>query len=354
MAGTAMGLWWGPGAHYGAGNMGVRDTFLCNGSNDWTGIVMMCDRSGDIDQAEFYWTAVLDFGTAVTWNVRIEGVDANGDPDGAAKGGCSTEVLTLGVDILASNTSSAVTFSTPATVSQGDLIALVIWPTGAPAPNVINNFTVEQGRELYGGFETFAFPYTVQSTDTGVTWAHGSMAVTMGIRYDDGSWLTPVIGDTPTLITSQVAFNSGDAPNEYGGRFQVPYAMTVVGVRFPMRFYGTIHPTVKLYDAASLELASVDIYNTPTGATNRMCYAMFGEVDLSADVNYFIGLFNNDGVTDISEAWKWTFQQDNQRGGWPFMDGLRWAHVSRTGAGAWSVDTGALPAMALCVQAMGA
>ena len=344
----AMSAWWGPAALMLDGSMGQPLSRSINGAAIVEAIKFQVDRSGTISAVQIHVSAKV--GADRTYSVRLVPL-ASGEPDisGGNYGGSSTESWTP-----AATGHHTINFASGAAVTKGDELALVIVPAGPPDPDASNYITVTLGIQGMSGAHQMTWPQPTESADSGATWSSLGAAPGIGIQYADGDWLFADLGDSPTDPNDPAlaAFHTDTTPDEVGARFQVPYAMTVAGVRFVYNATAGIHPTVHLYDSAGVELASAQIFNR-RGNGARVTYAMFGEVALAANADYYVTLTNPSTTTTIKEPYRVTVQDADQRGGLPFCDGLRWARAIRTDGGAWTVTTTELPLMALYVRSVG-
>jgi hypothetical protein len=339
-------MMWGPGVLHLSGGLGSQQVWALNSATDEACWIFRCDRDGVIDNLSFWVTAKA--GAARTWDVSIEGINATGYPDSADYGGSSPG--TLDSSLAAAGSGIQVAMGTGATVSQGDQIAVRLVPTGT-APDASNNITLRVGSPNYSGNATAPYPLTGTSINNGTSWTFNDDHPCVGIQYSDGSWVFADY-DIPGSLSSVTQFDSADSPNEYGACFTLPYAMEVFGVRLAHRGGTLIHPTITLYDSdGSTPLGSAQTWHRT--AQNRTTDALWVPVDLNASTTYYIGVTNPSAVTTIGEPWYAILDDATKRAGYPFADGERWSHATRTGAGAWTTMNLHLPMMALYVSGVG-
>ncbi|HCX20908.1 MAG TPA: hypothetical protein DHN29_03275 [Cytophagales bacterium] len=137
-------------------------TYRLDATSDEFAIIFMADKDMTVDQVVINADAGAG---APTYQVSIQGVDFDGDPDGTIKGGGSPASTDWAVSGLGLNW---VTLDNSYSVSRGDLIAIVIEDgttgTNPDGSNYID-ILVQNAQFIHDGI-----PYNVISTDTGSTW----------------------------------------------------------------------------------------------------------------------------------------------------------------------------------------
>lgn len=344
---TSARFLWGPGALYSDGSVGPRSTQLFNTANIGVAVRFTVPRAGTIVSVAFNVTAKS--GADRTIQARVVGL-TTGVPNTSLHGGSAAGTLSI-----TGTGHKTVTLATPATVAVGQQIAVRLDPSGT-APDGANNFTVQLNISGISGDDHLGWPNTCTTADAGVTWALSLGIPVLALLMGDGTYIFADLGDSPqNATTALTSYTSADTPNEYGARFQVPYAMSCVGIRMVHRAAGAaLNSTARLYDSDGSTVLGTGVHYSISGAVSpNVGYWHWPAVALSANHNYFIGLTNGSAVTAQKEPYYLTVQAVAEKPAWPMMDGSRWSHATRTGAGAWTVTATRVPLMAVVCDGVG-
>ncbi len=173
------------------------------------GKVFQVGKTGNIHKVGFRITSAT---TPNQCEVRVETVGADGLPTGTLVATNTKASFTP-----AANTWFLLTLTADAPVTYGQLVAIVIQPTGT-APSI----AVSDINGSYGG----AFPYTGRFATA--TWTMGQDMPLVATEYDDGSYpfhmqCWPIDGINNTT------FNSGTTPDEKGIAFSTPFPGVIEG-----------------------------------------------------------------------------------------------------------------------------
>lgn len=182
-------------------------TIAASGSK--VGAVFHAPKSGVIDRIR-YRTGTSS--GSPTLDVRLETV-TSGRPSGTLwASGTNAISATLG-----SNANAETTLTNPATVNQGDLIALVFaWVNGSTA--IVNCSA--------GGLVNQQFPgFYADNAGAGYV-VSAARVPNFALRYDDGTYATGLGCYWATAATTSATFSSG----EQGIRFRLPYKARVGGL----------------------------------------------------------------------------------------------------------------------------
>lgn len=278
-------------------------------------------------------------GTPPTYQISLQGVGTDGNPDGTIKGATNNalKAFTPPADATWNSTWQWLTLDETATVARGDMLAIVIaYSSGTVDGSNNSSFTTHAS---IGGSRQ-GHPYATQNA-AGVRTRSTSMPI-YGYTSASATYGRPLETITAT------AYNSGSSPNEYGLRFTIPTTwcstFKVVGIRwFGLTGGAGDSYDVELYDAdgdPGTVLQSVTIdwdYNTAVGGSSRMQELYFNEATLStlnAGSTYHVGLTANDAANGMA-VHRLTVDAAGDWEAWP--GGQHFADATRAGAGWTSV-----------------
>ncbi len=186
--------------------------------NDKQASIFQAPRAGSITAITFRTGTVT---TGATVDVRLETVNASGDPSGTLKSTTTNAsyVLVAGTD---SNQLITVTLTSAYTCTKGEMLAVVIVNPGASPGSWTLRGTV--------GGNASQLPYGDRSV-TGV-WTKNATAPSIGLKYGT---VYPKIGGlclNGGVVTAPLstAFNNTSANREAGNRFVAPAAWRVTGM----------------------------------------------------------------------------------------------------------------------------
>ena len=280
------------------------------------GVVTQAPKSGVINSIHFRLAGVVSGGTP-SMVCSIQGVDASGDPTGTDYGGSTSGSVALD----AAGVYTA-TLTTGATVTGGDVIAVVLVQSGAGSFSFARQYSTTNGE---------SFPYTVSDLSVG-TWAKSNSGwYPYVIGYDDGSFaLVPRLASTASNIGT-FTYNSGSASfQEYGLAFTPAHTMKLDGISY----WGTVNAgqnvIVTLYSGFSststMTTLTVDggVIRGPTAASRRRL--LFAEPQiLTKGTDYVIGIraggttnvtlsyFDHPSVAQMAASWMGTEYQVAKR-----------------------------------------
>lgn len=178
--------------------------------------------------------------TAADLRIRIETVNASGDPSGTlVAAGADGSVASP-----AANTWYDVTIVTPPTLTAGQLIAIVVdCPSGSPNLQIAR-ITGQSGQ----------IPYTDLFA---TSWAK-SNNLPLGALKISGSWVTTPDFVPFTTLTS-VDFDVGSSPDERGNVFTCPIDCEINGAWFSGTGSSAGAHIVRVYDASNTVLTSTTV-----------------------------------------------------------------------------------------------
>ena len=213
-------------------------------------VIFSAPKTGTIDRVCWRTSAVT---TGTDTDVRLETVDdTTGDPSGTLFG--TTTNVTQAAAGITTNTWIENTLTAGASVTKGDMIALVIAPTGTPSYNVARLLSSE----------SLVSPYTDLYTGT---WTKSASNGVCAVRYSDGTY-PYIAGVFPLSAASSVSITAAGTPDEVGNLINLPFKCSVTGLVVDTATTANISTlTAKLYDSSNNVLASkVYDYNQIQGA----------------------------------------------------------------------------------------
>lgn len=166
--------------------------------------------SGTVSKLAFYVNSVT---TSATLDARLETVDlATGAPSGSlyAAGANANFTPTVGW--------TTVTLGTPAVVTAGDLVAVLIGATGAATSVGFGDISTSDSNEQY--------PLPMRWAPS--VWSKRSERPNCALEYNDGSYAA-IAGVYAVSAVTNTAINTGTTPDEYALKFQLPFKARVSG-----------------------------------------------------------------------------------------------------------------------------
>lgn len=259
---------------FGIGFAGTSN-LLIDATGEKAAFVIEIPKTGTITSVGFLTNTVL---TSQTLRASLQTL-SGGNPTGTFYGG-STQGTQAAP---ASNTYNEVTLGTPASVTRGDRVGLVVeWDSTVGSANIA--YTGSSGG-LAGNFPNSNLFTT--------SWASNSGFPICSLGYSGTFY--PVRGCWPWSVPpTQLTFNSGSSPNEYALAFQLPFPCTASG------FWGLINPanvttddiTINLYQGttllSSLSLPAVTFQST---AGHNLGQGDFpAAINLVANTQYYLSV----------------------------------------------------------------
>ncbi len=294
---------------------------LMDASGEKTGQVFPIFRAGSIRKVHILLGTVT---TPTDTDIRIETVSAaDGNPTGTLWATNTNASLASGS--ITSGALVTVTLTADATVAAGDLIAIVVTPSGTPNYNLASASNWDSN-------VTNAFPYPVQFT---TAWSKHTVKYCIFYEYSDG-----VYGYRPdscpfTSFTTH-STGSGSTPDEVAMKFTPTVDMVVTGAWFLAGITGNFD--IILYDSdGSTALGSRSMDADQDRAATSVNHAPFtSAVTLAAGTTYYLALKPTSAsvVAFLSGNVGAAAQLDAD--GYP---GQAWHYAERTDGGVWSATT---------------
>jgi hypothetical protein len=262
------------------GGTGAFANVALDAENEALGFVCQAPKAGSIDRIGFRTAAITTGGTVTC---TIQGVSAaTGDPDGTPIGSG-----TLAIADSDDNTWKECTLGTPATVTRGQLIAVVVTVPSGFAGNLSELGTII---DWIGGWQ---FPY--QSTFQGGAWAKSLNAPCVAVRYSDETY--GPLGTMPVSALAATTFNSGSTPDERGLKFTLPFPARLSGVVLNGIYAGGA--TIKVYDSDDttvLTSLALDPEQMAGALAGPARFLLPATVSLSKNVAYRVTLLPSSGT----------------------------------------------------------
>ena len=302
-----------------------------NSTTTKNGYITMVPHTGTINNVLIRTRAVT---SSQTLKVSLQGVDANGKPDGTILGVGNSAFGTQGSLVL--DTVYTVVLGTPLAVTRGTYIAVVVEWSGTQG-----NITMAQATgTICNNFYTATFAAAAWTiTASGV-------APVVGFEYTDGFH-----GETtyPLSLITATTYNSGSTPDEIGCYINNVVDTIVCGA------YAYIDKdaacTIKLYDASDNVLeSSVLAVNNRWVNSIGFDYVHFAtNVTLYKNTVYRLTLLPTSGSSiTLGEYTLPSAAAMNS-----LSLGTAFYRTSRSDAGAWTQDATSRPIIGLFCRATG-
>ena len=179
--------------------------------------IIQVSKSGDISKISIRTGTTANASNVYT--VSVQTVDlTTGNPSGTLKSANSQKT---GVTGFAANSSYTITLDAVATVTAGDLIAVVVELT-----TFVGNNTITLGVSDNGVGDT----YIPAVLNYAAAWSRGSCACGFGVEYSDGSFADGPFMYPLTAINAISLINSPSNPRMIGNKVSIPIASRCVGV----------------------------------------------------------------------------------------------------------------------------
>lgn len=178
-------------------------------------VVLQAPKTGSIRKIHFRTGTTA---TPTDTDVRIETVDlATGDPTGTLWG-TNTNVTVASASLTSSTWIITGNLTADAAVTQGDLLAVVIVPSGSP------NYQLTY---MTAGNANLALPYLDQFLAS--AWGKLGGNPLIALEYSDGSFgYIPFVNPGSAIVTH--TFNNGSTPDEIALYFRLPISVRIKGV----------------------------------------------------------------------------------------------------------------------------
>jgi hypothetical protein len=250
----------------------TTSTYRLNSATDYVCAVMEADRDMVINKIKFK-TGTQTTGCAIQASIEVVSTTT-----GSANGVWATNTSGVIGGTSTANTEYEVTLTANATISRGDVFAVVLRvSSGTPSALNINAFA-DDGLQF--------FPYLVEF-DGSVTVIAGTAPMFALSDATDG--YIHQVSNMPANTFATFAFSSSSTPDVYGNKFTLETPKRVVG--FWVWADVDQDTTARLLDTdGSTVLASKTIeVNFPPVATAGIHYRFFDTaVDLAAGTDYYL------------------------------------------------------------------
>lgn len=193
-------------------NVSLAWTNVTINANNIAGNVFQATRAGSLTKVGFY---VVSCSANATVDVRVETVGADGNPTGTLVG--ATTNVNFNITTSMTNVWQEVTLTLPATITRGQMLAVVISNTVSPGTFIIGAPGTSAGQ--------WQLPYSDLFT---ASWAKGASPYSMGVMVD-GTWMR-VPGMFPVNGLGITGYGSTTNPDERGIKITLPFKARALGV----------------------------------------------------------------------------------------------------------------------------
>lgn len=293
-----------------------------SGANQKRAILLQAPKTGNIARVR------IPIGTVTTGtdtDVRLETVDSTGFPSGTLVA-TNTNATISAASLGTGNLWFTIALTSSAPVNQGDLLAVVIVPTGSP------NWALRLSQlPAARGLPTFV-------SYNGAAWSNGTTNVPLAsIEYDDGT-----SGEIPGLIPVfnwlSSTLTSASTPDELALRFSLPIASRVCGmwawltiglsnVSFDVIFYDSDGTTV---------LSSATIDGDARQSNSPGPYYFRLPASVSVNANTFYRLAIKPSTSNTMTVYSIQYSSAAQMGQY---GGSNIHHSTRKSSGSWTDTT---------------
>lgn len=286
-------------------------------------------------------------GTPVQHKISLQGVDANGNPDGTILGGGTpaSGTFTPPADATWDGTWRWIALDNSIATTRGQFLSIVIEPVGTPDAGNNSAFTAFTATGFRGGN-----PYVIQDNN-GTRTRQQSATPVYGLKSSTKAYGLPASAATVTL------YSNNSTPDERGVRFLFPSTWgstyKIVGVRFfctPGASGKSI--LVSLYDGTTtLQDVTLDTdFDVQAGGSGRIKEAYFDETTLSTlnfGTAYRVAFAPTAGSVSFGLQ---TITVDANADLSAYPGGIECYESTRTDAGAWTDNNTVRPFVELIID----
>ena len=318
---VAVNLLFGPassdaGLNIFPGLIGSLGGYALDDSNDAESLLLIIPKDGTISEIGLLVTEVV--GSPPDYNFALTTVDSSENPTQTAYGGSSIEVFNP-----VSTGWKWQALGTDATASEGDLVAIHIWP-GATPPTTSNCIDVSNDVLDY-------FPLFPQGKQFATSWSNRGGPISMAVKYNDGS-----IYGYPIDEGIQNIFDSLDSPDEVGCKFIFPFDAVCFGFRI---FIADGSPDADfdaiLYDSSNNILKSRSVSDPNMFAFFSAVDFWFDNINLYKDLTYRLVIKSTNTTLTVTVGGL-RFPSLTEKGTKTMVGLNNWSKTERTDGGSWT------------------
>jgi len=312
---------------------GSIQSFVLDQSTDQLEFVFQCERADTITDLCYNYVSKCS-GTPVAHQIDLEGVNlTTGNPDGTIKSSTNAKAaFTPSATTSEDGTIQCKTLTSSYTCTQGELLAIVIKPTGAPTATNCGNFGYNASWSNFG----FGLPYAIQNNATVRTKVSGVPTVSYKSATRTYGW--PITGQGQTGYSSS---------QEDGNVFTVPASWCSTFKLDAVDVYGATPSagkdlTFRLYngsasgDTTVLDSVTVDGDTLSANGSNKPIRAVFtSSTTLTCGNGYRIVVAPTAAASGWNLAYQ-TVQTSADFGAWPLGTGV---YYTTRNAGSWTDTT---------------
>ena len=249
---------------------------------DRSALVFRAPVSCDLDRVTIGVGAVA---TAAALDVRIEDVSTT---TAAPTGNLWAANTTATTGSPVANTPIEVTLTAAATVTRGQMVAIVVQPNTTPIDVSLTRVSTTSSGMGSG------FPYGIYNTAG--TYAAAATLPTYGVRCSTGTWAYVSEGTGPIKAFASSAFNTGTGATtgtRRGMSITVPFPAKLSGVWWKGIVANGADYTIVLYDntgTALQTLATIDGNNVFAAQAAQHLIYTDGDYSLADNTEYYVAL----------------------------------------------------------------
>lgn len=201
----------------GSGSPGIAATVNMTSTAVWTAAIVPVTQAGSITKI---WLYLLGSSASNVYDLRVETVDASGNPSGTL---WAANTQKVGLTGYGAGTLLQVTLDAAVSVAKNDVIAVVLKPT------------TYVGTSSWGGYSDGSpgdtLPVMTSTSNSGSTWSARSVSPALGLEYSDGSF-PRTLNLWPVHSVNSAALNTTSNPRIAGNKITLPVGMRAVGMWF--------------------------------------------------------------------------------------------------------------------------
>lgn len=274
---------WVPGRHTDpSGVPNLDTTFTLDAANKSAGYSFCAPATGSL--TDIFFATGDTFVTPATVDVQLQSVSgATGNPGGAPTGSLFSSGTNGTAAVAAANTGYITTLGTPASVTAGEPLGIVIANPGTS----FGNFSLASLADDTGEYP-LGYVYTS-------SWAKSARTPNVAVKIG-GQWYSVGVHIFTAIVAD--TFNSGSTPNHIGVRFRFPWPTRIKKFWLHADFDGDA--AFKLYDTdgASLMASSLSYDSTIKRSSNGGMYewTLPSAVDIEKDEFYRLAIAPSSGT----------------------------------------------------------
>jgi hypothetical protein len=194
---------------------GIAGLFNMTSTATWTAAIVPVNKTGSLTKV---WLYLVASNASNVYTVSVETVDGNGNPSGTL---WAANTQKTGLTGYGNASILEVTLDAAASVTSGDIIAVVLKPT------------TYVGNSNWGGYSDGGagdvFVIATSTSNSGSSWAARASPPTLGLEYSDGSFPN-AISLFPIYAVNTTVVNTTSNPRIAGCAVTFPVGVRATGV----------------------------------------------------------------------------------------------------------------------------